>query len=80
MVHGLPKIDKTDLCEDCIYRKQTRKSFPIGKAWRPTKCLEVIHVDLCRPMNTESFSGSRYFLLFTDDYSRMSWVYFLTYK
>ena len=32
------------------------------------------------PMNTKSFGGSQYFLLFTDDYSRMSWVYFLKLK
>ena len=31
-------------------------------------------------MNTESFGGSYYFLLFTDDFSRMSWVYFLKSK
>ena len=31
-------------------------------------------------MNTESFCGSRYFLLITDDYSHMSWVYFLKFK
>ncbi|CAL9094550.1 unnamed protein product [Musa textilis] len=31
-------------------------------------------------MDTKSFSRSRYFLLFTDDYSRMSWVYFLELK
>ncbi|KAH0711345.1 hypothetical protein KY289_007304 [Solanum tuberosum] len=29
---------------------------------------------------TKSLGGSRYFLLFTDDYSRMSWVYFLENK
>ena len=31
-------------------------------------------------MSVESLGGSRYFLLFTDDYSRMSWVYFLKFK
>lgn len=31
-------------------------------------------------MHIKSFGGSRYLLLFTDDYSRMSWVYFLEYK
>jgi len=80
MVLGLPKIDSIDLCEGCIYGKQTRNSFPVGKAWRALKCLELIHADLCGPMHTTSFGGSRYFLLFTDDYSRMSWVYFLENK
>lgn len=36
--------------------------------------------DLCGPMKIESLGGSRYFLLFTGDFSRMSWVYFLKFK
>lgn len=31
-------------------------------------------------MRTTSLGGSKYFLLFIDDYSRMRWVYFLTNK
>lgn len=31
-------------------------------------------------MQTVSLGGSEYFLLITDDYSRMSWVYFLNIK
>ena len=77
MVFGLPRIDSTNLCEGCIYGKQTRKSFPVGKAKRASHCLELIHADLCGPLQTKFLGGSIYFLLFIDDYSRMSWVYFL---
>lgn len=80
MVIGLPKIKELDLCEGCIYGKQTRKLFPVGKSWRATTCLELVHADLCGPMKMESLGGSRYFLMFTDDYSRFSWVYFLKFK
>jgi len=80
MVFGLPRIDSTNLCEGCIYGKQTRKSFPVGKAKRASHYLELIHADLCGPMQTKSLGGSIYFLLFVDDYSRMSWVYFLQHK
>ena len=80
MVHGLPKIQPFALCEECIYGKQTMKSFPSGKAWRASTCLELVHTDLYGPMNTESFGRSYYFLLFTEDFSRMSWVYFLKSK
>ena len=80
MVFGLPRIDSTNLCEGCIYGKQTRKSFPVGKARRASHCLELIHADLCGSMQTNSLGGSIYFLLFIDDYSRMSWVYFLQHK
>ncbi|KAL4035058.1 hypothetical protein IC575_003732 [Cucumis melo] len=80
MVIGLPKISAINICEGCVYGKQTRKSFPIGKAWRASKCLELIHAGLCGPMQTKSFGRSFYFLIFIDDYSRMSWIYFLESK
>ena len=80
MVFGLPRIDSISLCEGCSYGKQTRKSFPVGKTKRASHRLELIHADLCRPMQTKSLGGSIYFLLFIDDYSRMSWVYFLQHK
>ena len=80
MVFGLPKIDSVNVCEGCIYGKQSKKPFPKGRSRRASSCLEIIHADLCGPMQTTSFGGSRYFLLFTDDHSRMSWVYFLQSK
>ena len=61
-------------------RIKMRKSFPSGVSWRASNCLELIHADLCGPINTESIGGSRYFFLITDDYSRMSWVYFMKNK
>ncbi|KAL4317940.1 hypothetical protein GQ457_18G004620 [Hibiscus cannabinus] len=80
MVFGLPRIESLDTCEGCIYGKQCKKSFPVGKARRATRYLELVHTDVVGPMKTQSFGGSRYFLLFTDDCSRMSWVYFLQFK
>jgi hypothetical protein len=35
---------------------------------------------VCRPIHNESLNGSKYFLLFVDDYSKFCWVYFLTTK
>ena len=72
MVLGLPKIDSFDLCEGYIYGKHSRRSFPIEKAWRVSTCHELIHADLCGPMNIESFGGNRYFLPFTNDFNCMS--------
>ena len=80
MVLGLPHINKLEFCEGCVLGKHSKKPFPVGKSRRATECLELVHADLCGPMRTESLNGSRYFLLFTDDYTRMSWVYFLTLK
>ena len=80
MVVGLPKINALSFCGGCVYGKQNRPSFLAGKAWRATNCLELVHADLCGPIAVESFSESRYFLLFTDDYNHVSWIYFLKHK
>lgn len=80
MVFELLKIEFLDLFEQCIYEKQCKQPFPLGKSRRATERLEVVHADLCGPIKMQSFDGSIYFLLFTDDFSHMSWVYFLQSK
>lgn len=49
-----------------------RRSFPVGHARRAPLVLEIVHADLCGVMQTASRGGSKYFLMLTDDYSRMS--------
>lgn len=66
--------------EDCVYGKQTRRPFASGRSWRGKQRLHLVLADIWEPMQTKSHSGSRYFLLFVDDYTRMSWVYILKYK
>uniref|UniRef100_A0A803MAM0 Integrase catalytic domain-containing protein n=1 Tax=Chenopodium quinoa TaxID=63459 RepID=A0A803MAM0_CHEQI len=58
IVVGLPKIGELSFCEGCVYGKHSKASFPTGKAWRASKCLELVHANLCGPMNTESLGGS----------------------
>lgn len=81
MVRGLPSINHPDqLCEGCLVGKQFRKSFPKESTSRATNSLELIHTDVCGPINPNSFGKSKYFLFFIDDYSRKTWVYFLKEK
>ncbi|KAL0441700.1 UNVERIFIED_CONTAM: Retrovirus-related Pol polyprotein from transposon TNT 1-94 [Sesamum radiatum] len=61
-------------------RKQTQEPFPSGTSWRAKAVLELIHTDVCGPMRTPSHEQNRYFILFIDDYSRMTWVYFMREK
>ncbi|KAK2993848.1 hypothetical protein RJ640_027325 [Escallonia rubra] len=42
--------------------------------------LELIHTDVCGPIDPASLGKNIYFLLFIDDYSRKTWVYFLKQK
>ncbi|KAL5806123.1 hypothetical protein ACOSQ4_028856 [Xanthoceras sorbifolium] len=81
MVIGLPLLENSNhLCEGCIFGKQHRDSFPVGKSCRAKQQLQLVHSDICGPMETESHGGNRYFLTFIDDYSRKTWVYFLKQK
>ena len=81
MVHGLPTIQEAkEVCEGCAIGKHHRESFPKGKAWRASTPLELVHTDVCGPMKTKTHGGNRYFITFIDDFSRMTWVYFLRQK
>ncbi|CAL8990056.1 unnamed protein product [Prunus brigantina] len=81
MVHGLPHLEAVDgVCEGCQFGKQHREWFPKNQAWRASTPLELIHMDLCGPMQNESLAGNKYFMLLIDDFIRMTWVYFLRYK
>ncbi|KAK3004468.1 hypothetical protein RJ639_018181 [Escallonia herrerae] len=81
MVKGLPSIDQPDqLYEACLVEKQHRHSFPKESTSRAKVSLELIHTDVCGPIDLVSLGKNRYFLMFIDDYSRKTWVYFLKQK
>ena len=62
-------------CESCVTSKATRKPFP--KAEKSKATLEVIHSDICGPMNVANRQGTRYFITFIDDYSCYGRVFFI---
>lgn len=70
-VHGVAVKGNENLliCEVYIRGKQTQTSFPKSTS-RSTEILELVHTDLCGPMNVESFGGSKYFATFIDDKTR----------
>ena len=47
---------------------------------RSTRKLQLVHSDVCGPMQTESFGGQKYFVTFIDDYSRCCAVYLMRNK
>ena len=67
------------MCRHCQLGKQVITSFK-SKEYSASKPLELIHTDLCGPTRTKSLQGESYFMLFIDDFSRMTWVYFLKEK
>ena len=66
------------VCEGCAYGKQCRVSHRLNSIIAK-ECLDIVHVDLGE-MNEYSLGGSKYFLIFKDDYSHFRTVYFLKQK
>ena len=51
----------------------TKSSFK-SKTYTSKEILEIVHTDLCGPIEVQSY---KYIMLFVDDYSRMMTVMFL---
>jgi len=78
MMTDLPHLKENDEdCEGCLLGKQQRLTFQTGEIWRAKDLLELIHTDVCGPMRTPSLHNNMYFILFIDDFSRMTMVYFM---
>lgn len=80
MVIGLPRVKRFNSCESCTFGKLSRQPFFSGKSWRAKEKLQLVHSDVCGLMQVDSLGGTKYFLLFIDDFSRMSWAYFIKNK
>ena len=72
--------EEPKFCEACIEGKMTRThGKPVGEI-RTTRRLELVHSDVWGPCTPVSFGGSRYFVSFTDDFSRCTNLYFMKTK
>jgi len=71
--------DYNSFCQVCIKVKHTHK-FDQKPQPRATKPLELLHSDLCGLINPPSKSGFRYFILYIDNFTRVTSVYFLQTK
>jgi len=65
-------------CEICIQEKMAKKHFP--KTNRNSKLLELVHSDVCELNGVLTRGGNRYFITFTDDFSRHTYVYLMKSK
>lgn len=86
--HSLQKLAKKELveqfdydatndigfCETCIGGKLHRSHFETSKS-HAKEPLELVHSDVCGKMREKSIGGAEYFLTFTDDKTRYTWVY-----
>lgn len=58
-VSGLPLYDYDNrICESCVFGKHHRNSLK-ARSWRASQPLELVHADICGPMQTLSLNKSR---------------------
>ena len=58
MVSGLPKIRFSDhLCRDCMAGKQNRRPFPDKSKFRASSKLQLIHGDICGPIQPSTIGS-----------------------
>ena len=77
-VRGLPLFKMShEICSDYLIGCQHWEHFSKATSHHASQVLKLIHIDLVGPLKVPSLSGSRYFIVFTDDFSQKSWVYFL---
>ncbi|KAI3771143.1 hypothetical protein L6452_02301 [Arctium lappa] len=82
LVKGLQelKYEREHLCAACEKGKMKRAPHKPNLEPSTSAPLELLHMDLCGPMRTQSLSGKKYILVIVDDYSRYTWVKFLRSK
>ncbi|GJV42785.1 putative ribonuclease H-like domain-containing protein [Tanacetum coccineum] len=82
LVRGLPtkRFENEQTCVACLKGKQHRASCK-SKVLNPiTKPLFMLYMDLFGPTFVTSLMHKKYCLVVTNDYSRFTWVFFLTTK
>lgn len=67
------------LCDICIRAKQTRLPFDNTRS-RASRPLEIIHTDVCGPIEPCTWDEKKYILTFLDDYTHYSMIYLLSCK
>ena len=79
--HQLPlkgKFECIFLCDSCPLGKSSRLPFQASNSVS-TAPLELVHIEFWTSPHF-SIKGSKYYLLFVDDYSKYSWVYPMRFK
>ena len=82
LIQGLPKLkfEKDLVCHPCRHGKMIAASHsPVTKVMTSHPG-ELLHMDTVGPARVCSFGGKWYVLVVVDDFSRYSWVFFMTAK
>lgn len=81
MVNGLVlKVPDSIDCVTCGLCKISAKPFKAYSTIQTKDVLELLHMDICGPMDVQSIGGSSYFMTIIDDFSRFTFVFCLKKK
>ena len=72
-------ITSLNPCDHCLAGKPHRESFA-KKSTRKKEKLDLVHSNVCGPIEVESLGGNKYFVTFIDDATRKTWIYILKAK
>ena len=67
------------MCKGCTLGKYAKTSYP-NRDHKAKDILEPIHSDVCGPFSSPSLRGFRYYVIFIDDHSRKTWIFFMKKK
>ena len=75
---GSVSFNKFD-CMSCQFGKQTKLPFNNSDFFSSAP-FDLVHSDVWGPAPFTTEGGSRYFVIFVDDYSRFTWIYLLKHR
>jgi transposase InsO family protein len=73
------QVEHDGAYKDCALGKNAKKSFANSDS-RSEGIVDIIYSDVCRQMTVPSLGNFVYYVIFIDDYSRKTWIYFLKAK
>ena len=76
---NLNNMPHDEICESCIKGKQRQKNFPKETEFRAEKARERIYFNISS-IQYKSLGGSKFWLLFVDEYTGFKQNYFLSAK
>ena len=68
-------VEHDSVCKGCSLGKNIKKPYPLNNR-KSNGILGLIHSDLCGAMSAPSMNGCIYYIIFIDDCSRKTWIYF----